>query len=110
MARTRQLNIRVPEELSEELAAIAEEEGLDKADVARQMLVRSVRNHRLERAVRRYREGEITMARAAEDTGLALYDMMDELSRRNLGPGIHYSPEEMREDLARLLAETGRSS
>src|SRR5450756_3049847 len=75
MARTRQLNIRVPEKLSEELAAIAEEQGLDKADVARQMLVRSVRGYRLERAIRRYREGEITMARAAEDTGLSLYDM-----------------------------------
>lgn len=109
MARTRQLNIRVPEELSEELAAIADEEGLDKADVARQMLVRSVRNYRLERAIRRYRDGEITMARAAEDTGLSIYDMMDELSRRGLGPGIHYSPEEMREELARLLAEVGSS-
>lgn len=109
MARTRQLNIRVPEELSEELAAIAEEEGLDKADVARQMLVRSVRSYRLERAIRRYREGEVTMARAAEDAGLSVYDMVDELSRRGLGPGIHYTPEEMREDLARLLAEASRS-
>jgi len=105
MARTRQLNIRIPEELSEELATIAEEEGLDKADVARQMLVRSVRSYRLERGIRRFQAGQISMSRVAEESGLSIYDVMDELNRRGLGSGMHHSPEEAREDLAQLLRE-----
>ena len=107
MVRARQLNIRIPEGLNDELAAIADEEGLDKADVARQMLVRSVRSYRLERAIRRYRTGQISMSRAAEEAQISLYDMMDELGRQGLGPGVHYRVEELRDEIARLRTAAG---
>ena len=96
----RQLNIRIPESLIEELERIATEEQVDRTSVARKLLTEGVNRWRLEHALRLYQQGQITKERAAEMAGVSIYDILDELRQR--GTVARYSLEELREDLALL--------
>lgn len=60
----------------------------------------------LAQTIRRYSEKRISLARAAEEAGLSLYEMMDELRLRNIALD-QTSPEEARADLERLLERMG---
>ncbi|MGA9351669.1 MAG: UPF0175 family protein [Anaerolineae bacterium] len=96
----RQLNIRIPESLIEELERIAAEEQADRTSVARKLLTEGIHRWRLEHALRLYQQGQITKERAAEIAGVSIYDILDELRRR--GTVARYSLEELHEDLALL--------
>jgi len=97
---TRQLNVRVPENLIEELERIAAEEQTDRASIVRRLLAEGLQRWRLEQALQMYRRGQITKERAAELAGVSIYDIMDELRQR--GTVAQYTLEELREDLALL--------
>ena len=96
----RQLNIRIPESLIEELERIATEEQVDRTSVARKLLTEGVNRWRLEHTLRLYQQGQITKERAAEMAGVSIYDILDELRQR--GTVARYSLEELREDLTLL--------
>ena len=96
----RQLNIRIPESLIEELERIATEEQVDRTSVARKLLTEGVNRWRLEHALHLYQQGQITKERAAEMAGVSIYDILDELRQR--GTVARYSLEELREDLTLL--------
>ncbi|HEY84999.1 MAG TPA: hypothetical protein G4N96_07820 [Chloroflexi bacterium] len=108
MAQTVQLNLRIPSDLAREIAAISEQEALRKTDVARKYLIEGVRRWKLEQAVARYQQRQISLERAAADTGLSLYEMMDELRRRNIALD-QTTPIEAREEIQALLAEIAAS-
>lgn len=98
---TRQLNIRVPDSLIEELERVAAEEQADRASVVRRLLAEGLQRWNLEQALEMYKRGQITKERAAEIAGVSIYDIMDELRQR--GAVTQYALEELREDLGLLL-------
>jgi len=103
-----QLNVRLAPELAERIEEIAQEEKLTRTDVVRRLLNDSVKRWRLERAIRLYREGQVTKARAAEMAGVSLYDMHDLIRQR--GIPLHYSLDEAREDMRLILERAGLDS
>ncbi len=104
MSQIVQLNIRITRELAEEIEQISEQEALRKSDIARKWLIEGLRRWKLEHAISRYQARQITLARAAEEAGLSLYDMMDELERRGIALD-QTTPEEARADIKALLAD-----
>ena len=100
-----QLNVRLAPELAERVEEIAQEEKLTRTDVVRRLLSEGVERWKLERAIRLYREGQITKARAAEMAGVLLYDMHDLIRQR--GIPLHYSLDEAREDMRLILKRAG---
>jgi len=104
MAQTTQLSLRIASDLAREIEMIAEQEALRKTDVVRKYLVEGVRRWKLERAVTRYQQGQISLGRAAADAGLSLYEMMDELRRRGI-PLDQTTPAEAREEIRALIAD-----
>jgi predicted HTH domain antitoxin len=109
MDQTVQLNLRVDAELAHYLERIAEQESLHKTDVARKYLVEGVRNWRLEQAIRRYQQEQVSLERAAADAGLTLYEMMDELRRRGIALD-QTTPAEARTEIQALLEEIAAAS
>ena len=93
------LSVRVPREVREGLEELARLEGRDKAEVVREILVEGVRERRIEAALRLYREGKVTLWKAAELAGLSLWEMVEEAGRR--GVPVQYGFEELMEDLGR---------
>ena len=99
------LSVRVPREVKEGLEELARLEGRDKAEIAREILARGVRERRIEVAIRAYREGRATLWRAAEMAGLSLLEMVEELRRQ--GVELQLSVEDLEEDLRAALGESG---
>jgi hypothetical protein len=74
-----QVNIRLERDLLDELDELAHEESMDRAELARRLLRDGLRRGRLARAMRRYRDGEASAARAAEEARISLYEMLDRI-------------------------------
>jgi len=75
---------RVPEDLYEAIEEIRAEETVDRSTAVKRLLERGVEDWRIESAVRRYREGEVSRGRAAELAGVSLWRFQDLLAERDV--------------------------
>ncbi|MEW5985943.1 MAG: UPF0175 family protein [Chloroflexota bacterium] len=105
---TRQLNIRVPPQLVQEVDEIADVEGIDRSAALKRLIAEGIRQWKVEYAVRLYREGRVSKARAAELAGVSLYEMIDLLRERAMP--LQYNLMEAREDIRSLLQAAESSS
>jgi len=99
------LSVRVPREVLRWLDELAKLEGRERGEVVREILAQGVRERRVELALRLYREGRVTLWRAAELAGLSLWEMVGELEKR--GVEVQYGLRELEEDLRAALGEGG---
>ena len=67
---------RLPSELVRELAFIEEVEQSDRSTTVRRLLSKAIQQWKLEHYVRLYGDGKLTLARAARDAGVSLWEMM----------------------------------
>jgi predicted HTH domain antitoxin len=102
MGKTTQLNLRVGFQVIEELEEVARVEGLSRTEMARRLLIESLRRWRIERALDRYRRGEISLERAAMEARLPLYEMMDLAEREGIRPVTDLA--DLREGFRALLS------
>lgn len=77
---------RLPAALVRELELIADIEHSDRSTTVRRLLSNAVRQWKLEHFVRLYGDGKLTLARAARDAGVTLWEMMDYARARKV-PG-----------------------
>lgn len=91
------LTARVPEKLNEELDRISDEEGIDKSSLTRKMLEKAVKKHRVDKALEKYRDREVTMRKAAEIADLNLWQFIEEMKDEGLRQ--HYNEEDLEEDI-----------
>jgi predicted HTH domain antitoxin len=89
---------RVPEDLYEAIEEIRAEEQVDRSTAVKRLLERGIDDWRVETAVRRYREGEVSVGRAAELAGLSLWRFQDVLAER--GVEANYSETDLATDIA----------
>lgn len=91
------ITTRVNDEIRQELDRIAESEKLDRSTVVRRLLERAIKDHKLEKALERYRNREISIGKAAEEAEVSLRKILSEAGRR----GIHfdYTKESLKEDV-----------
>ncbi|MGH3024846.1 MAG: uracil-DNA glycosylase family protein [Gaiellaceae bacterium] len=81
---TEQVNIRLDDELLSALERVAREESLDRATAIRRLLETSVRQWELEHAIVGYRRGDLSLGRAAEESGLTQWELTDALRAAGL--------------------------
>ena len=98
---TVQINLRVPQEVADDLDRLATEEHLNRVDVARQILLEGVAHRKQALALQLYREGKVSRSRAAEIAGVSLWEMMDLLDRAEVK--ADYSLREAVEDIRRVM-------
>jgi predicted HTH domain antitoxin len=77
LSKTRNLTVRVDEELYNEIEETADRENVDKSTVARGWLETGLREARQRRGVELYRLGECSLWKAAGVAGVSLREMMD---------------------------------
>ncbi len=63
--------------LVRELELIANVEQSDRSTAVRKLLSNAIRQWKLEHYVRLYGDGKLTLARAARDAGVSVWEMMD---------------------------------
>ena len=77
MKKEQMVGARLPSDLVRELELIQNVEQSDRSTTVRRLLARAVRDWKLEHAVREYGERRVSLARAALDAGVSLWEMID---------------------------------
>ena len=95
------ISARVPRDIAEALREIEREEKSDRATVIRKLLARAIEQWKVERALRLYREGKVTLWRAARLAGVTLREMMELAARE--GVEFRYSERDLSEDIEAAL-------
>lgn len=88
---------RLPPEVLEEIEEIAERDRIDRSELIRRLLDQALAQRRIDDAVDAYREGKVTMWRAAELAGVSLRQMMSILNE--LRVELNYSIEDLESDI-----------
>ena len=93
---------RLPMGLVRELELIEEVEQSDRSTTLRRLLSKAIREWKLEHYVRLYGDGKITLARAARDAGVSLWEMMEYARARKVS--AQYDLEDLQRD-SRAISE-----
>lgn len=101
--KTEQINVRLDAELVSALERVAREESLDRATAIRRLLESSIKEWELERAIVGYRRGDISLGRAAEESGLTQWELIDAV--RAAGLAYPLDAEEAERRLEQLEEE-----
>ena len=102
--KTQVIAARFPKSSVEKLEEIAKEEHVDKSTVVARALQRYIRDWRLERALSLYREGKVTLWKAARVAEVSLWEMIDIVKQRKIP--MQYTFEDFKEDFEAALKET----
>ena len=78
------ISARFQKEEATMLEQIAKEEKTDKTTALRKVFALGAKQYRLEKAIKEYQAGKAGTAKAAEIAGISLWEMMEELNKRNI--------------------------
>jgi len=87
---------RVPKDIEEKIESISRIEHLDRSTVIRRLLSKAVNDWLIDYALTQYREGKITIGRAARMVGLPLREMIAIAAKK--GIPFQYSLDDLKED------------
>lgn len=97
------ISTRLPKERIELIEEIAREEKVDKSTVLNRALEHYTQEWKLRKAVEAYREGTVTLSRAAEIAGITVWEMIDLLAQRKVP--TQYEIEDLEEDLKATMRD-----
>lgn len=96
---------RLPRDMLKEVERLAIREKVDRSELIRRLLDFALRQKKIENASQAYREGKVTLWKAAEMAGISLREMM-ELARVKQIP-VPYTLDDLRRDVEYVRRKTG---
>lgn len=96
--KTKTVATRLGEDELALLDDLAGRAGLDRASMTKKLVRCGMAEMRFENAASAYREGRMTLSRAAEVAGISLWDMIARMGEKDLV--LQYGVRELDEDLA----------
>ena len=97
MKKEQMVGTRLPETVVRDLEAIEQVEQSDRSTTVRKLLSRAIQDWKLEHYSRLYGSGKLTLARAAREAGVSLWEMMDHAKNRKIT--AQYDLEDFQRDL-----------
>jgi len=94
------ISARLSKERTKVIEEIAKAERVDKSTIIDRALEHYAKEWKLQRAVELYREGSVTLSRAAEIAEISIWEMIDVLGKRKVP--LQYDLEDLEEDLKLL--------
>ncbi len=88
---------RVPPGLVEDLKKYEQAENVDRSTAIRKLIYMGIEEWKLQNAVNLYQRNSVTLAKAAEEAGLSVREMMLHLRQRKIA--IQYEIEDFETDL-----------
>ncbi len=107
MRKEQLIALRVPPDLVADLQRIEEAEHLDRSSAVRRLLYTAIREWKLEYATKLYLQNRVTLAKAAEDAGVSVREMMEYLRQKKVP--VQYDREDFAQDLKGIYARLGES-
>ena len=90
------ISVEVDEEFAKALKAV-EQPYLDRPTLIKNLLFSGLKQYRIEQALKKYLDGEVSTWKAAEIAGVSLRKMNKILQEK--GVEMHYSEQSLKEDL-----------
>ena len=90
------ITTRVPDDIEKKIEDISRAEHLDKSTVVRRLLSKAVQEWMIDNVLAQYKDGKITLGKAAQVVGLPLREMIAIASKR--GIPFQYNIDDLRED------------
>jgi len=97
---------RLPDTEVRDLEAIEQVEQADRSTTVRKLLSRAIQDWKLDHYSRLYGGGKLTLALAAREAGVSLWEMMDYVKTRKIT--AQYDLEDFKRDLKTVLAGENR--
>ena len=91
-------SVRLPKDMVEEIEKLSKEEGIDKGTLIRKFIAESLREYKIKKALELYREGRISLWKAAEIAGITYREALEELKKRNIP--FRYDLEDLEVDIS----------
>ena len=95
------ISIIIPKDLKEEIDKLRDEYKEDQSSYIRKLLRKSVAQEKIEFALEEYLKDKISLGKASEIAGLSIWQMMDELKKRNVT--LNYKISEAELEIGKLL-------
>lgn len=99
------VSTRLNRKVARQLDVLARRKGQRRSAVLREVIERGLAVTRLEDAVSAYKEGRVSYGRAAELSGLSLWEFLDVLRVRRIGVPLTYTLEDVEVDVAQAKGE-----
>jgi len=90
-------SVRLPKEMVEEIEKLSKEEGIDRGTLIRKLITESLREYKIKKALELYREGRVSLWKAAEIAGITYREALEELKKRNIS--FKYDLEDLEVDI-----------
>lgn len=107
MKKDRMVASRLPEELVRDLELIERYEQMDRSATIRKLLRQAIAEWKRDFFARQYGGGKMTLARAAEQADISLWEMMDYIRQRKIA--AQYDLADLQKDLRTVLGEGSRA-
>jgi len=98
------ITARIPREMLREIERLAKKMRVDRSELIRRLLDSALKQKRIEEALEAYREGRVTLWKAAETAGLSLREMMELAGLKKIT--VPYSVEDLKRDMEYVLRKT----
>ena len=80
------ITTRVPDDIEKKIEDISRAEHLDKSTVVRRLLSKAVQEWMIDNVLAQYKDGKITLGKAAQVVGLPLREMIAIIKKRHTFP------------------------
>lgn len=98
------ISTRLQTKEAREIEKFAKEEDLDKSTFVKRLINRSLQEYKIEYAFKLYKEGKVSLGRAAELADKSLWEMIELMKKYDVY--LSYSIDDLKEDL-RTIKEIG---
>ena len=95
------LSIVIPKDMKKEIDILRNRSKEDQSALGRRLLRRSLSEEKLDLAMKDYLEDKVSLGKAAEFGGVSIWQMIDELKKRNIG--LKYKLTEAQIEIEGLL-------
>ena len=95
------ISIILPDDLKKEIDKLRDLIHEDQSSFIRKLLWKSVTHEKLEIALKEYLNDKISLGKAAENAGISIWEMLDELKSRNIT--LKYKISEAELEIEKIL-------
>jgi predicted HTH domain antitoxin len=95
------LSIIIPAEMKKEMDQIRGRSQEDQSALVRRLLRKSITVEKLDIAIKDYVDDKVSLGSAAAFAGVSIWEMIDELKRRNVG--LKYKIVDAQEEIEKIL-------
>ncbi len=95
------ISIILPDDLKKEIDKLRELYKEDQSSLIRKLLWKSIAQEKLEFALKEYLNDKISIGRASEIASISIWEMLDELKKRNIT--LNYKISEAELEIERIL-------